>query len=428
MTFVYLFILGVTVLSAYYYRKDLFSPVRLYICLYCFLLAVNSLKLSEYQTEWSLTTHLFFWGASGLFIAGACIMLLVNRVHNPLGPVHFPFVKNGITADALRMDWKWFFYVWLFCSCVFLTSYGVSLLKSGAIPLFSPDADQVRKAFLGANLFANFGLFFGPLSLILAVELLLFSTLCRSRTIVVWVVSLASLLLYVTIITRLDLFRVVIFALVIYHYGKKNLSLAQLLYAFGFSIIFFLIFFFIRIKFDTFSVFAEAFRLHMPRGMLWAGNIYMYIANDFWNLDFAFRKYVDGTFSYPLGFGLHLFRPLLGLLGLETPLFHSYGFDSIMNESIIKVKGFNTVVYVWHFYKDFGAFGVYFLPLALGMLCTTFYINTLQRPSLFRLALWGTFVGFILLSYHAPLWELWFVYVNILFLAIAHKRITLATT
>jgi oligosaccharide repeat unit polymerase len=427
MTFVYLLILGVTVLSAYYYRKDLFSPVRLYICIYCLLLAVNSLRLSGYQTEWSLTTHLFFWGASGLFIAGACIMLLVNRVHNPEGPVNFPRVKNAIAADALRMDWTWFFYVWLFCSCVFLASYGYSFFKSGAIPLFTSDADQARKVFFGTNFFANFGLFFGPLSLILGAELLFFAKLGRQRTIVVAAVSLVSLLLYFGIVTRLDLFRVVLFILVIYHYGKKNLSLAQLLYAFGFSVIFFLIFYVLRIKFDTLNVFSEALRLHMPPGMLWAGNIYTYIANDFWNLDFAFSKYVDGTFSYPLGFGLNLFRPLIGLLQLETPLFHSYGFDSIMNESIIKVKGFNTVVYVWHFYKDFGTFGVYFLPLALSMLCTTFYINTLHRPSLFRIALWGVFVGFILLSYHAPLWELWFVYINILFIAIAHKQIKLAT-
>ena len=427
MTFLYLFILGATILSAYYYKKDLFSPVRLYICVYCFLLAVNSLRLSDYQTEWSLTTRLFFWGASGLFIAGACIMLLVNRVNNPLAGIDFPLVKKSLASDALRIDWKWFFNVWLFCSLVFLASYGVSFLKSGFIPLFAAHADKARTAFFSANFFANFGLFFGPLSLILAVELLFFSTLGRRRIVVVKVVSIVSLLLYFTVVTRLDLFRCIIFAVVVYHYGKKSLSLAQLLYAFGFTFLFFLIFFLLRVRFDTFSIFSEAYRLHMPKGMLWAGTMYTYIANDFWNLDFAFRKYVDGTFSYPFEFGLGLFRPLFCLSFTEAPLLHSYGFDSIMNESIIKVKGFNTVVYMWHFYKDFGAFGVYFLPLALGMLCTTFYVNTLHRPSLFRISMWAIFVGFILLSYHGPLWELWFVYVNILFLAIAHKQIKLVT-
>jgi hypothetical protein len=185
------------------------------------------------------------------------------------------------------------------------------------------------------------------------------------------------------------------------------------------------VFFFIRIKYDTLALFTDYTKLHMPKELFWTANMYTYLVNNFWNLDFAFRKYVDGTFGYPLGFGLHFFRPLLGLPGLETPFFHSCGFDSIMNESIIKVKGFNTVVYVWHFYQDFGAFGVYFLPLLLGMLITVFYVNTLYRPSLFRTALWGIFVSFILLSYHAPLWELWFVYINILFLAIAHKQIRL---
>jgi oligosaccharide repeat unit polymerase len=427
MTFVYLFILFVTVFSAYYYQKDLFSPVRLYICMYSFLLAVNALRLSDYQTEWSLTTHLFFWGASGLFIAGACIMLLVNRVNNPLGPVNFPFVKSALASDALRMDWQWFFYVWLFCSCVFLAGYGVSFFKSGAIPLFAADADEARKAFFSANFFSNLGLFFGPLSLILAAELLLFSAPGRQRTIVVLVVSLASLLFYFTIVTRLDLFRVVLFALVLYHYGKKRLSPAQLLYAVGFSVLFFLIFFFVRIKTDTLGVFAETFHVHMPKEFIWTANMYTYLVNNFWNLDFAIRKYVDGVYAYPHSFGFDLLRPLLFFTHLEPAMLRSWGFDSIMNESIVKVKGFNTVVYVWHFYKDFGTFGVYFLPLALGMLCTMFYVNTLYRPSLFRVALWGIFVSFILLSYHGPLWELWFVYINILFLAIAHKQIKLAT-
>jgi oligosaccharide repeat unit polymerase len=427
MTLIYLIVLGVTVLSASYYRKDLFSPVRLYVCIYSFLLAVDALRLCDYQTEWSLTTSLFFWGASGLFIAGSCIMLLVNKVSNPLARIDFLFVKGSLAADARRIDWKWFFNVWLFCSTVFLVSFTVSFLKSGYIPLFTANSEHLRNSFFGANFFASFGLFAGPLSLILASELVFFSTLGRRRTVVVWIVSVASLLCYFTIVTRLDLFRFLLFALVIYHYGKKRLSLVQLLYAFGFSVVFFLIFFFLRIRYDTFGVFSEAYHLHLPAGMLWAGNIYLYIANNFWNLDFAFRKFVDGTFSYPFGYGLDLFRPLLGLSGMEVPLLASYGFDSILNESVRKVEGLNTIVYVWHFYKDFGAFGVYFLPLVFGMLLTAFYINTLHRPTLFRISMWAIFVGFILLSYHAPLWELWFIYVNILILAVAHKQIKLAT-
>jgi oligosaccharide repeat unit polymerase len=427
MTFLYLSILFITVLSAYYYQKDLLSPVRLYICMYSFLLAVNALKLSDYQTEWSLTTHLFFWGASGLFIAGGCIMLLVNRVNNTLGPVNFSFVKSALASDALRMDWKWFFYVWLFCSAFFMASYAASFAISGVVPMLSENADKARISFFEANRFANIGIFFGPLSLILAAELLLFATPGRRRRWIVAAVSCVTLLLYGTIVTRIDLFRVILFGLVIYHYGKKRLSFAQFLYAVGFSVIFFLVFFFLRIKYDTLGLFAESFKLHMPKELFWTANMYTYLVSDFWNLDFAFRKYVDGLYVCPHGFGFDLVRPFLFFTHLEPAMLKSWGFDSIMNESIPKVKGFNTVVYVWHFYKDFGAFGVYFLPLVLGMLCTTFYVNTLYRPSLFRIALWGIFVSFILLSFHGPLWELWFVYVNILFLAIAHKQIKLAT-
>ncbi|HUI93324.1 MAG TPA: O-antigen polymerase [Chitinivibrionales bacterium] len=427
MTFFYLSILLVTVLSAYYYKKDLLSPVRLYICMYSFLLAVNSLKLSDFQTEWSPTTHLFFWGASGLFVAGCCIMLLVNRANNPLGPADFGFVKASLASDARRIDWKWFFLVWMFCSAVFLMGYAASFAISGVVPLLSKNADKARLAFFDANPFANIGIFFGPLSLILAVEFLFFAAPGSRRKWTVVAVSCAVLLLYSTIVTRIDLFRVILFGLVIYHYGKKRLSFAQFLYAVGFSVVFFLIFFFLRIKYDTLGVFANYTKLHIPKGMFWTANMYTYLVNNFWNLDFAFRKFVDGSFVYPRGYGFSLARPLLFLAHLEPAMLKTWGFDSIMNESIVKVKGFNTIAYVWHFYKDFGSFGVYFLPLFLGMLCTVFYVNTLYRPTLFRISLWCIFASFILLSFHGPLWELWFVYVNILFLAIAHKQIKLAT-
>jgi hypothetical protein len=94
-----------------------------------------------------------------------------------------------------------------------------------------------------------------------------------------------------------------------------------------------------------------------------------------------------------------------------------------MNESIEKVKGLNTVVYVWPFYKDFGAPGVYLLTFAGSLGFSYYYANTFLQPSLKRLAVWGLLIPAVLLSYHAALWECWFWYFNLGVAIWAHRRL-----
>jgi oligosaccharide repeat unit polymerase len=427
MTLVFLLILFITVFSASYYKKDIFSPARVYICIYSLLLAINSLRLSGIQTPWALTTHLFFWGASFCFIAGAALIILVNRINNPLAAINFGLIRNNIKANADGTDWKWFFQIWLLCTILFFVSYLTSFLITGAIPLFSEDPDELRIKFFGANILSNFGLFFGPLSLILATELVFFSSFRGKRRLLIWIASLTTLFLYITIVTRLDLFRFSLFAIIVYHYGKRRLSAPQLLTVFGFALLFFFVFFFLRIKYNSIAMVMEMHELKMPFKYIWCSNLYAYVAGNFWNMDFAFTKFVDGLSMHPQGWGFDLMRPFLYLAHIEYGLVDGYGFDTIMNESALRVEGLNTIIYVWHFFKDFGAFGVYFLPLAFGVVVTVFYVNTINTPSLFRISMWALIAPIIMLSYIVPLWEFWFTYLNFLIMAIAHRRIKLAT-
>jgi oligosaccharide repeat unit polymerase len=427
MTPLLLIILCATVFSASYYNKDVFSPVRIYICTYSLLLAINFLNLSGLQTPWSVTTNLLFWGGSFFFIAGCCLMLLVNRIVNPDGAIDFRRIRDGIQADADVADWKWFCGVWLFCTMVFLASYITSAVVSGGIPLFSPDGDKFRVKFFGATGPSNYGLFFGPLSLILVTELLFFGSFRGKRRIAILIAAVATLLLYVTILTRLDLFRFSLFAIILYHYGKKKLGTVQILGVLGFSILFFFAFFLIRVKYNSISMLLEMQKLRMHRDFIWCASIYAYVVNNFWNMDFAFRKFVDGTASVPQGWGFDLSRAFLGLAHVERALEESFRFDTIMNESVARVKGLNTIVYTWHFFKDFGAFGAYFLPLVFGMITTSFYVNSINTPTLFRFSMWALIAPIIILSYSVPLWEFWFIYLNIVVVLIAHRRVKIAT-
>jgi len=427
MPLIYLLVLGVVVLSASYYNKDVFSPVRVFICTYSLLLAVNSLKLSNLQTPWALTTHLLFWGALFFFIAGGSLILLVNRVLNPAATIDFRFIQGRITSDANTTDWEWFYKVWLFCAIVFVVSYGVSAIVSKGIPLFAPDGDKLRLKFFGATEASNYGLFFGPLSLVLVSELLFFGSLRGKRRIVIFVSGVITLLMYITVLTRLDLFRFSLFAIIMYHYGKKKLTIVQLLGVFALSIVFFFALFLIRVRFTSLGMLMELRHLQMHKDYLWCANIYAYIANNFWNMDFAFRKFVDGSAAVPQEWGFDLSRAFLYLAHLSNSLENSFMFDSIMNESIMKAKGLNTVVFVWHFFKDFGVYGVYVLPLVFGMAAASFYVNSINSPTLFRFAMWSLIAPAIILSYSVPLWEFWFVYLNVIVLAVAHKKIRIAT-
>jgi oligosaccharide repeat unit polymerase len=423
MTCLFLGIFLIALLSAYYFGKDIFSPSRMFICVYSLVLAVNALHLSGYQTPWAQSTHFLFWGGLVCFVAGSWLIHMVDGIRNPLVKVDQLSVRSAITADASQIDWKWFSRILGVCVAIFLVSYLVSYLISGTIPIFASgaSADKTRLAFFGASLLTNFGIFAGPIALILGSEYLLFGKGSRRRLIAVGCLWGITLLFYLTIITRLDLFRAMLFAVIMYHYGRKRLKLWHLFSAAALFAAMFLVIFFMRVQYDTFGMWVDASKVHIPKEFLWCANLYTYIVNNFWNFDFAVRKYVDGVFEYPRQWGFSLSRPVFGLLFLGTSFAQSNGFDSIMNESVTMLKGLNTIVFHWHFYKDFGAFGVYFLPLLFGTITTVFYVNTMHRPSLSRVAVWAQVVPLIVFSFSFALWEFWFVYVNFAIIAAAHR-------
>lgn len=422
MTWAYLAILAFTVVPAIVRGRDILSPARIYVSIYSLLLALYSLQLSRLQTPWSQTTTLLFWGANFLFLAGALLIWLARSIQRPGWRFDGARVRADLARDAEGLDWDWFYKVWKVSSIIFILSYAGAALIMREIPVFAHDPDQSRMRFFMASQPTNYGIFFGPLALMLSTELILFGSLARWRKIFVVAVSAFVFLLYMTIITRYDVFRFFIFAMAMYHYGRRNLGFLHIgggtLLLFGI----FMIGFFVRVNTDSISTFNEIIRIKMPRRLMWASNIYAYLANDFWNLDYAIRKYGEGQDFYPMQWGFGLFRGLLNQLRLEGPLIQSYGFDSIMNESIEKVKGLNTVVYVWPFYKDFGAAGVYFLTFAGSLAVNFFYSNAMLRPTLRGMALWALVIPAVLLSYHAALWECWFWYFNLWAIFIAHRR------
>jgi oligosaccharide repeat unit polymerase len=426
MTWIMVAVLVVTVATAFRPGFDLLSPSRIYISVYALLLSFYYLELSKLQTPWSSTTNFLFYGASGMFLAGCAWMWILGRTKRPEWKLDFRRMRDDLKRDAATVDWAWYRKVFAVSVLIFLASFLVSWAVIGNLPAFMPNPDKARMKFFSATQLSNYGIFMGPISLMLGVVLLWFSSPTRGQRRAILATQILVLALYMTIVTRYDLFRFILFTVILYHYGRNRLRPIHVIAAILLTGTIFFAGFFVRVNTDSIGAFNEMIKVKMPKHLAWASSIYAYLANDFWNMDFAVKKYIDGDFTYPLQYGVSLFRALLWNLRLEPELVQAYHFDTMFNESATKVKGLNTVIYVWHFYKDFGIPGVMLLPLGAGVFSWIQYQNTLFKPSILRVSLWAILAGGIGLSYHGPLWEFWFFYLNIMVILIAHRGLRAA--
>ncbi|MGB7569225.1 MAG: O-antigen polymerase [Chitinivibrionales bacterium] len=422
MAFLYFFVFCIILVVTIKKKQDVFSPGRFFILTYSLLLSILSLNLSSAQSQWGLSTNLLFWGSCSVFISSGAIIFLLKKATHPFSGSPFNGVKRWIEEDAKKIDWNWFYGIWALCAFIFSASYFFGVFYTGIIPAFAKNPESARITFLTSHIIVNRGWFFGPLSLILATEIVFWADLHKWMLVIVVAFSLLVLALYLTLVTRLDLFRYFLFAIVLFHYGKKRLSLKHFLFFVAIGLGFLLMISFSRIKHESANSFTTSMKIRMPKKYLWASTGYAYVANNFWNFDYAVQKYIDGGSFYPRSFGFELLRPLFFFSHLEGIFSSQYRFDSLYNESVVKVRGLNTIIFIWHFYKDFGLWGMFFLIFILGCGLGIFYQNTMEQPTLLRVSLWAIFIGMIFFSYMVPLWSFWFTYLNVGVLLLAHKK------
>jgi oligosaccharide repeat unit polymerase len=357
-----------------------------------------------------------------MFVGGCVLARQLAAVALPGMTLGVGHMSKAVLADAAGINWELFARVFYFAVAVFLVGYLVAWLKVGEIPLLSAEPDSARLRFIGASTLTNMAWFFGPTALMLAAEYLLFARveIRRRRLVGAWAAFV--LVVYLTYLTRVDLFRAVVFALLLYHYGCRELRLKHIAVVALVGIGMFAAFALVRSGTETLSVLRESAGVNLPPQLSLLAQFYTYVVGNFWNMDFAFRQYVDGYRSYPYEWGFELFRPMLQLLQLEPAITQSYGLDGVFNASIMRFGVSNSTNFVWHFYKDFGVLSAYGYSLLAGFFAAVFYYNTLARPSLLRVSLWCLIAGVILFSVTTAFWTMWFVYMNAVMLLIAHGK------
>lgn len=425
VTWLLLALVGVLLFTTFRNKRDFFHPSRVYLLLYGFLFAVYFLKLSRFQDAWSSTTSMLFSGAVLSFIGGG---ILVSYYVNHIAPVNRDCLR--INTVMARVDdtthpvqWSKLLAVTSLLFVAFTVSYLQGCIRYGIIPIFSDAPDEYRLLFLSGSVFTDIAGGSGPLVMMLCAEVILVKGTTRMQRILAASMLLIAFVLYFTLVTRMPLVRTGIYIVVLYHYLRKPISFKLVLAVTVLVLVFFAFGAVVRINYGGFSELAQNLRIHMPEKYILLTNPYAYAVNNIWNMDFAFKKFIDGNFAYNHSYGFEMFRPVLYYLRMETVLQGAYFFDSMYNESIVKVSGLNSVLYIWHFYKDFGTIGVFAVSLFVGIGLHLFYYNTVLAPTPYRVAMYGLCIAMLAFSFMIPLWSFWNIYLEIAVLTITHKTL-----
>jgi len=345
---------GLTIIHASIFRRNILTPLYLYILTVSLTLGISYLKLDKAMTDFHLLTWFVLLTAAVAFLFGTQTARLAFRL---------PYVTNDSTYNwTYHHLFSWLlFFTFLFCS------YPV-YQYSGGFPLFSSKLQSITN---GSQI--DFGYrVYGYASGSLVFLMFITSSFRRACMItpIRWVSRIMAISTFsFTLLlnpTRSNLMCSAALFVISFHYLSRRIPawlLPLLLIA--------SIGGFVGIGFAK-SQYAETAEslglkkvLHLP---------YIYIANNYWNLDYALNPPTDKEI-HPFTWGLDGLNGITEAIIIGPALTNAYHWDSPFNEKASKQKGLNTTGYLWEAYKDFRALGVIGIPFFIGFFSNWMYLR-----------------------------------------------------
>jgi oligosaccharide repeat unit polymerase len=143
---------------------------------------------------------------------------------------------------------------------------------------------------------------------------------------------------------------------------------------------------------------------------------YKYIANNFWNLDYALEKYNSGH-GHPHTWGLTTFSgiaiaiPVFG--NIWDYILQAFQFDTMFNESNQKVQHLNTISYQWSLFKDFGYVGVYTFSFLWGGFMQWLWLKIHTKPRPVNIICYAVLSFYL---FHSTFMAVWTQAINVVLL------------
>jgi oligosaccharide repeat unit polymerase len=417
------------ILQAAWFKRDFFSPLNIFVFTQSTTFGVAYLKFAPQMTDFKAHTWWVYLSASVSFIMGCLLVYLIS--YNMPWFKNFklsPWFKEHQEYDPAVYNWHLHFIFSLVAWVIYMSGILAAYLKAGTLILFSGKIGS----YMGQDW--NIGYFTFPMHSVGLCVLLFgvasFKSLNPYVSIRIWsrlfvVLSIAAIVIMYP--NRTNIMIATGFLIILFNYSTRRIPVRLIAFLFASAIALFILIGELKDQYAS-SGGVEKMKvevLNLP---------YMYIANNYWNLDYALNPPSDREI-HPFTWGVDALDGALEF-GL-TPQFQSaYHWDNLFNGRIQKKTGLNTISYVWQAYKDWSYFGVVFFPFLVGMALTWLYLKLRRSPSIPKL-LFHTFLIYLLgwwwfiEGYKQGLFWLWayFLILTTLFCSkrIARHRVAQAT-
>lgn len=128
-------------------------------------------------------------------------------------------------------------------------------------------------------------------------------------------------------------------------------------------------------------------------------SIYSYIANAYWNLDYALHLWSLGALRIPT-WGLSTNEGVLWVLGFVPDLQQAYGLTNSLNADVTLKSGLNATSYHWGLFKDAMLLGPVFGSFAMGWLLTFLHGTRCRNGDTAGILVYGLLAYFVLGSFN----------------------------
>lgn len=396
--------------------RNLLAPISMYVLVILGTLGVALLRLMPAMTPLKPYTWTVIGLSSLAFVTGVVLARLYWLVTNKPLPYPQP-LRNDTLYVFSHYDWnrhlRWFFLLLMLYAVAlakFLAKYGVPTVFSEHF------LDIVGKKGM------DIGYLFLPIIMYPLLLMLLFPCLMKEsglskgkRRVLAVIFCLLFVVAFVFWPARGALMHLLVFLVVFFNLLYKRLHIMHLL---GAMLVLALLFSAVA------GLKKQVEKVDLTDKRFWKLP-YAYIANNYWNLDYAINPPVDREL-HPLTWG---HQSLGGFLALEfwpdwNPIRESYHWDGIFNERVEKVGGLNTHGYWWRLYKDYWLFGICIFPLLGGMWQGWMYNRVRWRPDMPYLMVYSFMGVFIALSFFSDFWGMGTTPLYLVFLWVVAKHCT----
>lgn len=305
------------------------------------------------------------------------------------------------------LDEQWVFRLAIVLLCVYGFGIALGLAAIGTFPTFAADPANARGIFIWPpplGRIAGFAQSWAS-GILLILAWLGFRARDTFRRRASWAATAGMILVQILVGTRFNLISWLLFLLVLRDdAGRKALSLMKnAVIVLG---IFLLMSFLFLLRFGSDNIMQFISFTNWPLIRAFAlMPVYLYFANNVWNLDHVMRKVAEGvghawTAGASSTFGLFFFAgfPMELAKAMKWDMATQYRGQSTVDERL------NTLTYHWELYKDFGLVGIAGGSFVFGLFATWTYRMLLRRRGE-QWALWHAIFAFsVAISFFTLAW------------------------